>query len=134
MKQIFHPYWLWEDYKYGLYNMEKQSEKEMMHIAVKCKNLLCAKKQFELTALQVISKWKISAEVNLSNKARNRQAWIGQASCCYFLKAPEHITKLGWRLMDSTQQKEANRIADRIINIWEVNYKRQKNTLIKTFL
>jgi hypothetical protein len=67
----------------------------------------------------MVSEWIYSAEQNLSNSSRNRQAWIGQASCCYKYGVPEHITKYAWRLMSFEQQHKANQIANKVIKIWE---------------
>lgn len=123
MKRIYHPYWVWEDFKNGLYDQEKMySEQEEFLLANKGKELLSHLDEFEQVALKVISEWKNASEQNLTNISRNRQAWIGQASCCYKLKIPERITKLGWRLLTYEQQIEANKIADKIIKIWEKDH------------
>jgi hypothetical protein len=134
MKRIYHPYWKWEDYHAGLYDLEKfYDEKQTELMAKSAKDILTNSDFFLKTALKVIVEWKNSAEVNLSNSSRNRQAWIGQASCCYVLHLPEYITKYGWHLMTPDQQKEANRIADIAIDQWEENQICQRNTLISTF-
>ena len=123
MKRIYHPYYLWEDDKNGMYDFDEDytrlSEIEMEELAIKAKLLLCNKIEFFAAAMEVITHWKYSSEQNLSNKSRNRQAWIGQASCNIRFKIPEYITKYGWRLMSPQEQKEANKIADKIIKIWE---------------
>ena len=118
MKRIYHHFSSWEDCKSGILKTnfdEIQTEK----LTIKAKQLLCSPKKFYEVALEVISKWIYSSEQHLSNKGRNRQAWIGQASCCYKYKIPEHITKYAWRMMTKEQQKEANAIADDIIKLWE---------------
>jgi hypothetical protein len=123
MKRIYHPYWKWEDHKAGLYNMlDPYTEQQTEKLSNDAKELLSNPELFRNVALTVIRDWPRSAEVNLSNPSRNRQAWIGQASCCYALKIPEYITKFGWRLMTLEQQAEANKVADEIINIWEVRH------------
>ena len=123
MKRLYFPYWLWEDYKAGLYNLTTEyNEVETEELANMAKELLCNSEAFLMVALKVISEWKHAAKVNLSNPSRNRQAWIGQASCCYVLKIPEYITKFGWRSMTMEQQAEANRVADVAINKWEATY------------
>jgi hypothetical protein len=122
MKQIYHPYWNWEDYKAGLYqNFEDNyDEQETYRLATKARDLLADSILFKDTALTVIAEWKIAAEVNLSNIARNRQAWIGQASCCYVFGIPEFITKYGWRMLTPEQQLAANKVADEVILQWEM--------------
>jgi hypothetical protein len=120
LKQIYHPYWLWEDYKNGFYNIEiTYSETEEYALAIQARDLLADSERFNEVALKVISEWKYAAEVNLSNTARNRQAWLGQASCCYELKIPDYITKYGWRMLTPEQQTKANQIADSVIEKWE---------------
>jgi hypothetical protein len=123
MKRIYHPYWDWEDYKAGLYVIvNTYDEEQTEQLAKDAANLLSNSELFRNVALSVITQWCKSAEVNLSNPSRNRQAWIGQASCCYALKIPEFITKFGWRLMTIEQQNEANRVADEVIRVWEVRH------------
>ena len=120
MKRIYHPYNLWEDEKNGMYHLDEGfTEKEEEELSLKAKSLLCDSEEFYKVALDVIDKWRYAAEQNLSNKGRNRQAWIGQASCNYKFKIPEYITKYGWRLMTIEQQNVANAIADEVIKKWE---------------
>jgi hypothetical protein len=129
MKRIYHPYWKWEDYKNGLYDLENYyDEQQTESMTYAAKEILTNSTYFLETALKVISEWHNAAEVNLSNNSRNRQAWIGQASCCYRLKIPEYITKYAWRLMTPEQQQEANRVADLAIKEWEEKQICRKNT------
>ena len=67
----------------------------------------------------MISEWRVSASVQLSNRSRNRQAWIGQAACCFAFDCPEHQVKAAWHRLTETQQVLANHTADAIIQIWE---------------
>lgn len=134
MKQIFHPYWLWEDYQNGFYNIEvNYSETEEYALATQARDLLADSERFREVALKVVVEWHYSTEQNLSNAARNRQAWVGQAACCYELKVPDWITKFGWRMLTIEQQNEANSVADSVIEKWEVSIC-QKNTSILMYL
>lgn len=123
MKRLYHPYYLWEDDKNGMYDLTEEytnlTEKETEELSLKAKELLCNEKEFFLIAKKVITEWKYACEQNLSNRGRNRQAWIGQASCNYKFKISEYITKYGWRLMSIEEQERANKVADKIIDIWE---------------
>lgn len=118
MKQIYHPYHLWEDTKNGILN-KNFNEIETENLTQQARELLCDEKEFYFIAWNVITKWVYASEQHLSNEHRNRQAWIGQASCCYKYKIPEHITKYAWRLMTLEQQEKANKVADKIISLWE---------------
>jgi hypothetical protein len=66
--------------------------------------------------------WKYSAEVNLSNRNRNRQAWLGQASCCLIVGAPEDLTKQAWHTLTAAEKIAANAVADEVIAAWERRY------------
>ena len=113
MKRIFHHFSKWEDTKNGILE-SNFNEKETEELTKKSKELLCNSEEFYKVALKVIKNWIYSSEQHLSNRSRNRQAWIGQASCCYKYKVPEHITKYAWRLMTKEEQDGANYIADGI--------------------
>jgi hypothetical protein len=120
MKRIYHPYWFWEDYKNGLYDLEREySEQEIEQLTKNVKKFLSSNEFYDV-GIKVVSEWFFSCEQNLTNQSRNRQAWIGQASCCYKLGVPERITKSGWRLLSVYQQKKANMVADKVIQFWEV--------------
>jgi len=126
MKRIYHPYNLWEDYKSGQYKTNyNYDEKKEAELAFKAKDLLSNQKEFYETAIQVITNWKYATEFNLSNNGLNRQAWLGQAACCYKFGIPEYLTKYGWRLMSLTEQTEANKTADKIIALWEAKQNAQ---------
>lgn len=69
--------------------------------------------------LDVITDWNVSTAVNLSNRSRNRRAWLGQAACCLLCGATEEETKLGWHQLTASEQAAANAIADDCIGLWE---------------
>ena len=118
MKQIYHHYSKWEDVKNGILKngFDEKTTEELTQMA---KSLLCDSDEFYKFAKKVINEWEYASEQHLSNKSRNRQAWIGQATCCYRYGVPEYITKYAWRMMTKEEQDEANYIADGIIKLWE---------------
>lgn len=122
MKRIFHPFWVWEDYQNGMYDLEREyTEKEEEELANKVKLFLSSDEFFNI-GLIVITQWKYASEHNLTNNHRNKQAWIGQASCCFKLNVPERITKHGWKLLTLKEQKKANKVADDIIKNYGEKY------------
>ena len=120
MNRIYHHYSEWEDYQNGLYNLNEVEN--MDSLILNCANLLKNCEEFYSVMLKVIKHWRKAAEVNLTNTNRNRQAWLGQSSCCYKFKAPEYITKIAWRTLSKVEQDKANKTADRIILEWETKY------------
>lgn len=131
MKRIYHHYMEWEDFHNGLYKMDQIENVE--RLINQCANLLKNCNKFYSTMLKVIKEWRKATEVNLTNISRNRQAWLGQSSCCYKYKAPEYVTKLAWRTLTKNQQNKANNIADKIIYEWEKIYINGNQTRLSTY-
>lgn len=119
MKRIWKNYKEWEDYKNGMYDTTKHyTELQQEEMCQKVKNLLTDSDRFYHTAKEMIESWPTATIVNLTTASRNFEAWIGQASCSYAEKIPEHITKQGWRLLSISQQIEANIVAQKVIDEW----------------
>lgn len=123
MKRIYHRYEKWEDWQHGMYNKTTDYDEPEQEKRVKlCMQLLSDQPHYFNVAEKVGKTWPISTNVNLSNVNRNRQAWIGQSTCCFELGVPEFITKWAWRMMDIKDQKEANQTANKIIKRWELDH------------
>lgn len=121
MKQIFHHYEKWEDWKDGLYALSVSDSDETM--VVRAARLLSDVDLFREAALKVIHQWPHAAEVNLSNRSRNRQAWLGQAACCFVCGATEDLTKEAWHRLSPAEQDAANMVADYVIAVWEQEFR-----------
>lgn len=117
MKQVYYPYWEWEDYQYGMY--DSVPDDEMITLIGLARDLLSDPTEFDKEASDMVFNWPISATHNLTNKSINRRAWIGQATCCFALNVPEILTKLAWTELTTEQRNEANNIAQKIIEDYE---------------
>jgi hypothetical protein len=126
MKRIYHPYWLWEDYKNGMYELNLKNENYLIEKAI---ILLTDFNMFKTTALEVIKKWKVSSKVNLTNPNCNKKAWIGQASCSYKYKVPEYLTRIAWGKLTDEQRIKADNIAIEVIKIFNIENEKQYNQL-----
>lgn len=119
MNRVYHIYTEWEDYKNGMYAEADGNKEELINDAI---TLLSSIDLFYDEGLKMLNEWIVSAEENMSNKDQNRRAWIGQATCCYTFGVPEIITKEAWGLLSELQKYEANKIADKLIRIYENGY------------
>lgn len=131
MKQIYKPYWQWEDYLNGMYETVCNDETEQQSKAIE---LLSNCELFYSVGLDMTSKWVVSSEVNLTNNRINRKAWIGQASCNYKFGVVETQTKIAWGLLTETQRIEANNIAEKLIKMYEKKDKAIFGSLAQTLL
>jgi len=117
MKQIFHPYTEWEDWKSGMWRKETSEYelKEMQNIIDFTGDNL----RYGKSMLRVINEWPVICENNLSNISINRKAWIGHAACCIEMKYPEYLVRQAWRQLSEKQRELANKQAEIIIKAWE---------------
>lgn len=67
----------------------------------------------------VLSEWPNSSMQNLSARCMNRMAWIGHAANWLNHGSVEYTTRMGWRMLDDTEQEIANKAANEIIEEWE---------------
>lgn len=119
MKQVFHHYELWEDYKAGMYN----TPCEVYEVNINnCVELLTNSFKFYEVMNKLVNDWVYSSKVNLTNLNSNRRAWLGAAACCYHLKQEEVITRLAWNRLSQKQQSIANDVANRIIKEFEIKH------------
>ncbi len=98
------------------------SERDNKIAQVEAQSLLCNSELFEITSQKMVDAWPFAAEANLTNRSRNRQAWIGQATCCFAYGSAEHQTKEAWHQLTSQEQAAANLAADKVISHWESIY------------
>lgn len=127
MNQFFKEFHYWEDYINGMYRIEKnKNESELINLSIL---MLTDLKLFEKTCSDVLINWTISSRVNLTNKQCNRKAWLGHACCNYKFNVPEILTRTAWGALNNIQQIEANNVAQKFINTFELNYEKQDKEL-----
>ena len=124
MERIYHPFWLWEDYKAGFYdNISGENKKKMIQFVLELFN------SEELTRLnmnRVINEWHYSCEHNLTNDSMNKIAYLGQGACCIYKGVPNTITMEAWSLLEKDVQKRSDLIAKEIIDKWIDNQKNKQ--------
>lgn len=120
MKRVFYHYKSWEDYKNGMYKNSIPNA-ELINQSI---NILSNSELLYSKMEEVVNRWIYATEHNLTDKGRNRNAWLGQSACCIANnKISENITKIAWNSLNKNTQKKANMIAELIIKNWELNYK-----------
>ena len=116
MTRVYHHYEKWEDWKDGMYRLDLEAQE---HITLRAARLLSDPALLGIAMRHVIRGWPHSSAVNLSNRSRNRQAWLGQASCSLICGATEDLTKAAWHRLSHAEQLAANQVADEVIAEWE---------------
>lgn len=114
--QIFHPYWLWEDYKHGFYeNCSGLAKEQYIEKVIEMFECEHTTRKF---MLRVIDEWKFSCEQNLTNPSMNKIAYIGQAACCLYANVPNTVTMNAWNLLDTDTQDRSNKIAKEVLDTY----------------
>lgn len=127
MDRIYHPYYEWEDYLNGMYNLpDKKEENKLISLSIE---VLTNTDLFLDICKEVLNNWKIASLVNMTNKQCNRKAWLGQASCSLKYNVPEICTRIAWGELSNSERFEADQVADKIINSFEVNYENKSTEL-----
>jgi hypothetical protein len=115
ISRIYHPYWLWEDYKHGMYSEEKEGREKRIKLSAKMlsDSNIC----FEYMR-KVVDEWKYATEYTLTNSGVNQIAWLGQSSCCLYCEAHEDEVREAWRDLTEQVKEKANSIAKSVIEEW----------------
>lgn len=120
MTRIFHPFDKWEDYKHNFYGGMLDYDKT--NTLETYASLLRDLPAFEEALKIIIDQWKYSCEHNLSNENMNRIAYLGQASCALVFNVPHNVCMGGYNLLTLEEQKAADAIAQKYLDIWLARY------------
>jgi hypothetical protein len=121
MKRIYHPYWLWEDFKAGFYDNCSGEKKDLF--IQKSIEMFNSKRLTKENMFFIVDNWKYSCEHNLTNPSINQIAYIGQAACCNYSGCPSTVTMEVWNMLTPDVQKIADSIALEAIERWKQNNK-----------
>lgn len=125
MKQIYHHYTKWEDYKFGMYRrVGKKEEQELLKVAIEFTGDHI---RYGEAMQEVVEKWVLSSEHNLTDMNINQRAWVGHAAACFKMNLPEYIVRMAWGYLTKDQQDKANNMADKAIEIWK---KKQQGNIL----
>jgi hypothetical protein len=116
LKRIYHPYSLWEDYKYGFYNNCTGAEK--LKKIDKVIEMFNDKDATFRYMNMVVDEWKYSCEHNLTNNSINKIAYIGQGACCLYAEIPSTVTMEAWSKLTKEVQERSDKLALMTINKW----------------
>jgi hypothetical protein len=119
-KKIYYPWTSLEEYQPngGMWNIASIDVRDSLINAAK--ELLKNSQAFEKALHDVLKYWPLSVQNALTNRALNHQAWLGQAACFFAVGSVEETTRSAWRLLTLQEQIEANKIAEKIINLWNI--------------
>ena len=123
MKQVFYRYEQREDFQNGMYANKNDGLEE-----VRIEQAVILFKDIEelyKKMTYVATNWNKSVEVNFTNPSVNKQAWLGQAACCYHCGCSDFETIRAWHLLTDEERQKANDIADKVFYEWLEKYEKE---------
>lgn len=120
MKQIWIPYWEWEDWKSGMWRKLQQHE-ERFYIE-KAISFTGNHIIYGNAMLEVIYAWPMTMINSLTNKSINKKAFVGHCAVQFKINCPEYITRIAWGNLNDKQRELANNAALFAVNTWTKNY------------
>lgn len=81
-------------------------------------DLMRCSDEFQAAMLSATAEWPKSCLHNLSAESINRLAWLGHAGCLIATGSPEECTRNGWHMLTPSEQDEANRVAQVVLDDW----------------
>jgi hypothetical protein len=134
IKQVYVPFWEWEDYINGMWRkVTKEQEIEMLIKAIKFigNHVIYGKSMLEVSKL-----WTKTMLNSLTNQNINKRAFIGHCAVCYKLQIPEYITRMAWKELTDEQRFLADDVAEKTIKhyLYETRNSRLHKNLGKQML
>lgn len=108
------PFDAWEDFASGMYESRIDPAQVEMSAA-----LLRDVNAFDEAAREMLREWPTASVQNIRHMWSGRNAWIGQATCCYSLGSTSPETRAAWGLLNNTEQRAANEVARLVRAAWE---------------
>lgn len=112
------PYWEWEDYLAGLYDLKRSDWAGEIEAAVS----VLTSDSLETLMRRAIELWPKAAAHHLTDGGMNQQAWLGWAACGLGGRCLAHVTRAAWWQLTEQERVRANGCADRVIGQYRNPY------------
>lgn len=129
MKQLFRPYWEWEDYANGMWRKVSFEDEDRM--LVQAIEFTGDWVKYGEAMGEVVTTWPLTMLNSLTNVSINRRAFLGHCAVCYRLGIPEYITRKAWGMLTNEQRWRADDIAEKHIKHWGIEHERKNRKLYK---
>jgi hypothetical protein len=117
IKQVYIPYWEWEDWKAGMWRKIESAEEEF--------RLLEAATAFTGDHIlyggamkEVITEWPKTMLNSLTNPSVNKRAFLGHCAVQFKIGIPEYIVRMAWKKLTDQQRHDADKVAQETVDNW----------------
>ena len=129
-ERIYHHYEQLEEFKKGMWRIVRGEARRKF--AERAAVLMRDSDVFGAAMRQVLIDWPLSCEHNLTAEDTNRLAWLGHAGCCTAVGSCEENTRIGWHMLTQSEQDEANRVAQSVLDEWTGRVRPQRQAELFT--
>ena len=119
-KQVYIPYFDWEDWKNGMWRRVSKEEEEIL--LLKAIEFISDTEKFRRAMMEVCFNWKNTMINSLTNPSINKKAFLGQCAVQFAIDCPESITRQAWKIISETKRNEADFVANQTISLWKKEY------------
>lgn len=119
IKQVWIPYWKWEDWKNGMWKKKVENESQLLESAIEFTGNA---EEYGNAMREVVKLWPNTMVNSLTNKSINQRAFVGHCAVCYKLGIPEYITRKAWKHLTQKQRDLADHEAQQTIYEWKRKY------------
>lgn len=127
IKQVYIPYWEWEDWKNGMWS-KSDNESELLKLAIEFTGDYL---KYGQAMKEVIIAWPKTMLNSLTNNSINKRAFLGHCAVSFKLSIPEYITRMAWKELSDKQRHNADKIAQETINNWIKDYENGNRRVYK---
>jgi hypothetical protein len=116
MSRVYFHYEDLEEFQRGMWRIVRGDKR--MDNARNAASLMRDSEAFGASMRRALREWPNSCAHNLTAENTNRLAWLGHAGNLLGAGSPEENTRIGWHMLNSAEQNEANRVAQQVLDEW----------------
>lgn len=116
MKQVYVPYWEWEDWLNGMW--AKGSEDRLQEAI----EFTGDWERYGNAMKEVIVAWPRTMLNSLTNPSINKRAFLGHCAVCFKIGITEDIVRMAWKRLTDEQRRLADKVAQETIDEWKRKY------------
>lgn len=120
IKQVWIPYWDWEDWINGMWRKLKPEEEK--GFLIKAIEFTGDHFSYGTAMIEVIKAWPKTMANSLTNSSINKRAFVGHCACSFRFNCPEYITRQAWKELANRQRELADMQATNAIEQWKKDY------------
>lgn len=129
IKQVWVPYWQWEDFQNGMWR--KLTKDEESYFLQKAIDFTSNWKDYGQAMIEVIEAWPYTMLNSLTSPSTNKRAFIGHCACSYKHDLPEYIVRQAWKEITEQQRNDADEIAELVYLEWLEKHEKENRTICR---